>query len=87
MFEEDMPGAADGYIKEGKLPLSTWFMEQKEAGNEIDPLEIQLSMLLAGQAVGAINDVKPAKAIIEDMVHGAIEVIRSGPRMITSSKL
>ena len=87
MFEEDMPGAAEAYIKDGKLPLSSWFMEQKEAGSEIDPVEIQLSMLLAGQAVGAISDVKPAKSIVENMVHGAIEVIRSGPGMISASKL
>jgi len=43
--------------------------------------------LLMGQVAGAIKDVKPAKAIIDEMMAEAIEVMTKNHKRIIPSKL
>merc|ERR1711953_83005 len=49
--------------------------------------ERERGVYLTGQAAGAITDIKPAQAIVEEMVAGAIEQLRTASTFVISSKL
>lgn len=49
--------------------------------------ERERGVYLTGQAAGAITDIKPAKDIVEEMVAGAIEQLRTASTFVVSSKL
>jgi len=56
-------------------------MEEEENNNiEVDPSDlVQRQFMLVGQVAGVIDDVKPCKEIIDEMVSGAIAVMRRMP--------
>jgi len=43
---------------------------------ENSPAKVQANMLLMGQVAGAIQDIKPAKEIIDDIINGAVATIK-----------
>eukprot|EP00471_Norrisiella_sphaerica_P001275 CAMPEP_0184487560 /NCGR_PEP_ID=MMETSP0113_2-20130426/10189_1 /TAXON_ID=91329 /ORGANISM="Norrisiella sphaerica, Strain BC52" /LENGTH=358 /DNA_ID=CAMNT_0026869915 /DNA_START=96 /DNA_END=1172 /DNA_ORIENTATION=- len=72
----------------GTLPYMKDLEEMKKTGRELT-LEEQADVvpLLMGQVAGAIKSVKPAKAIIEDMMKDAIAVLRANSKKIVTSSL
>lgn len=57
-------------------------IQKKQESEDFDPREFaKMQPLLMGQVAGVINDIKPAKAIIEEMVNGAIAVMRRNAKM------
>lgn len=57
--------------------------EERKSGVELTTLQVmERSVRLTGQAAGAITDVKPAKAIVEEMVAQAAEQLRAASGMV-----
>jgi len=69
----------------GTIPV-TWDSERvSREGIEVDAA--QYRPLLMGQAAGAIQDVKPAAQIINEMVSQAIQIMSANNRKIVKAKL
>ncbi|KAJ3185800.1 hypothetical protein HDU85_001168 [Gaertneriomyces sp. JEL0708] len=62
---EDKPDEIKKLTQQGVIPAAEDMDEQPEA-----------RPLLMGQVAGAIKDVKPAKEIVDEMVHGAVDVLK-----------
>ena len=65
-------------------------IEKAQSGElkNVDPQRVAEGRpLLMGQVAGAIDDIKPAKEIIDEMVNGAVEVMRNNVALIIKSKL
>jgi len=63
-------------------------LEEKKAGLKLSMKEErERGVFLTGSCAGAINDIKPAKDIIDDMVTGAVEQLKSASLFVVSSKL
>mmetsp|Transcript_37180 Transcript_37180/g.72093 ORF Transcript_37180/g.72093 Transcript_37180/m.72093 type:complete len:360 (-) Transcript_37180:75-1154(-) len=72
----------------GKLPYEVGIEELKKSGKEISfEDQVDIMPLLMGQVAGAIKDVKPAKAIIDEMMRDAIAVMTKNQKRIIPSKL
>lgn len=83
-------------IKEGELDGSSvgvgiFHSAEVRTQKEIeDGVELSLKesrergVYLTGQAAGAITDIKPAKVIVEEMVHGAAEQIKAASTLLAS---
>lgn len=86
-WEENRSTEITALCKSGKLPYE-YDMEQREKAGK--PLEgrahIEAIPLLAGCAVGAINDVLPARVIVEEMVSGAAKIIRRNASMVVGAE-
>lgn len=62
-------------------------IEKAQAGElkNVDPQAVAEGRpLLMGQVAGAIDDIKPAKEIVEGMINHAVEVMRKNNNLITS---
>merc|ERR1719160_840328 len=59
--------------------------DEKEKGVQLTKHEKhQRGVFLTGQCAGAISDIKPAKDIIDDMVHAAAEQLRAASSFVVS---
>lgn len=66
--------------QQGQLPVATDRINTKKAGK---PWSIVKTRgLLMGQCAGAIDEVKPARDIVRDMVNGAVDVLRHRATLI-----
>ena len=65
---ESRPDEIKRLTDNGMVPLA----KDMDQGNDFD------IPFLMGQVSGIINDIKPAKQIVEDMVHEAVEMLRLG---------
>ena len=65
----------------GILPA---FHDQQKAEKEGNPLPLTTTRYwLMGQGAGAVNDVKPAKEIINEMIDGAINIMRHNVSIVS----
>ena len=73
----------------GKLPIESDIKRLKEDDNAKMPPGGMMGMRpwLMGQCAGAIEDVKPAKEIIDEMVGGAIKILRGTTHTIGRPRL
>ena len=72
----------------GTLPIMKDMEEKSEKGIELSVKErMEIMPLLMGQVAGAINEILPAKTIIDDMVAGAISAFKVGSSMCGAAKL
>ena len=72
----------------GKLPIEHDINRIKS--NELELPEggmMGMRPWLMGQCAGALSDVQSAKEIIDEMVSGAIKILRGANRSITYSRL
>ncbi|KAJ3242233.1 hypothetical protein HDU77_010897 [Chytriomyces hyalinus] len=61
---------------------------EEDEGMDMDEMAMSARPLLMGQVAGAIQDIKPAKEIVEEMVSDAIRVLKQNAALISgSSKL
>lgn len=73
-WEENKATQIKELTNKGVLPVYWDLDNAKKEGKEVSIAATQ--PLLMGQAAGAIDDVKPAKDIVEEMVAGAITALR-----------
>ncbi|KAJ1568124.1 hypothetical protein HK405_003552 [Cladochytrium tenue] len=87
-WEEDRPDQIKALTSSGKVP---WMVEGEavlEKDGDVSEFLMNSQPLLMGQACGAIEDVKPAKEIVESMVAEAVAVLSGNARLIgVSAKL
>merc|ERR1711957_904650 len=58
---------------------------EKKAGVDLSKLQhMERSVRLTGQCAGAITDIKPAKAIVEEMVAQAVEQLNAANTFVVS---
>jgi NAD(P)H-dependent flavin oxidoreductase YrpB (nitropropane dioxygenase family) len=73
-------------LTRGVLPYTADVEARQRQGGEITAEDMKLMMesrpLLMGQAAGAIRDVKPAVQIVNEMVNGAIDALRTSQALI-----
>ncbi|KAJ3112479.1 hypothetical protein HDU96_004526, partial [Phlyctochytrium bullatum] len=85
---EDKPQEIKKLTAQGKIP---WYveMEEKNASDKEEDEDFLLKSrpLLMGAVAGAIQDVKPAKEIIDEMVNGAIAALKENTAKIQVAKL
>eukprot|EP00467_Chlorarachnion_reptans_P019355 CAMPEP_0114523586 /NCGR_PEP_ID=MMETSP0109-20121206/21373_1 /TAXON_ID=29199 /ORGANISM="Chlorarachnion reptans, Strain CCCM449" /LENGTH=358 /DNA_ID=CAMNT_0001704917 /DNA_START=100 /DNA_END=1176 /DNA_ORIENTATION=+ len=74
--------------KQGTLPYTVDLEKLKQEGRELT-LEEQTDVIpmLMGQVAGAINDIKPAKAIMDEMMQDAIKILRANAKRIIAASL
>eukprot|EP00301_Raphidiophrys_heterophryoidea_P012937 c20266_g1_i1.p1 GENE.c20266_g1_i1~~c20266_g1_i1.p1 ORF type:complete len:376 (-),score=104.14 c20266_g1_i1:187-1272(-) len=76
---------------QGIIPVKHDFEERVKRGESIPAGQMAAARpLLMGSVAGAINDIKPAKQIIDEMVQGAVHMLREANSYIkadTQSKL
>ncbi|KAI8853455.1 2-nitropropane dioxygenase [Chytridium lagenaria] len=82
-WEENRPLEIKKLTQSGKIP---WYVEMEEKTDDDDFL-MNSRPLLMGSVAGAIQDVKPAKDIIEEMVAGAVAALKENTAKITVAKL
>jgi len=76
------------FMSEGDVKAEGWMtevrtQEEKGKGVELSRTEkLERSVHLSGQCAGAIEDIKPARAIVEDMVAQAVEQLQAASTMI-----
>jgi NAD(P)H-dependent flavin oxidoreductase YrpB (nitropropane dioxygenase family) len=79
---------ADVEKYEGFHSVEVRTQKEKADGVEVSKAEhLKRSVRLSGQCAGAISDIKPAKAIVEEMVHQAAAQLRQASSMVVQSKL
>lgn len=67
----------------GKLPYEADFEKKEKEGRPITGKEhIEAMPLLCGAVAGAIDEILPAKAIVDEMVTGAAQIIRRDVTML-----
>eukprot|EP01083_Nonionella_stella_P213015 768665_1 len=80
-------------LKEGTIPYTidydrTSGQKKERSGQYAASYESSESEFmtahLSGQVAGSVNDVKPAKQIVEEMISGAIEILQQNRRKIVS---
>lgn len=78
-FIKDFKGELDGGVSIGIFQQAEVLtMEERQKNVELTSRQRHERMVyLSGQCAGAISDIKPAKAIVEDMVQGAVEQLRA----------
>jgi hypothetical protein len=82
--QNDIDKASQGELKVGRELLCTFALFLFSAPQEMDPQTVADGRpLLMGQVAGAIDDIKPAKQIVEEMVKQAVETLRENYAMIS----
>mmetsp|Transcript_64004 Transcript_64004/g.187809 ORF Transcript_64004/g.187809 Transcript_64004/m.187809 type:complete len:354 (-) Transcript_64004:15-1076(-) len=74
-WEENKAQEIKDLTAKGVLPIYKDMEDRKKRGEQLSIAAVQ--PLLAGSAAGAIDDVKPAKEIIDDMISLCIATLRS----------
>jgi len=76
-WEENRAQEIKELTSKGILPVYHDQAEQEKSGEEVDfKTRMDMMPLLMGQAAGAVNDIKPAQEIMDEMIQGAITAIR-----------
>jgi NAD(P)H-dependent flavin oxidoreductase YrpB (nitropropane dioxygenase family) len=76
-WEENRAAEIKELTGKGILPVYHDIAEKEKSGDEVDfKTRMEMMPLLMGQAAGAVNDIKPAAEIMEEMVQGAIQILR-----------
>lgn len=81
-WEENHAAEIKELTSQGKIPVY-WDMETRKQRGKEELSVAQVQPLLIGAAAGAISDVKPAAAIIDEMVSGAIASLRTATATIS----
>ena len=71
---EDRPAEIKELTSKGVLPAINEMEQMQKEGTEFDITEVL--PLLMGQAAGAIDDIKPAAEIMDEMMGTAIDMLR-----------
>lgn len=77
------------YTSSGLIPVAKDIMDAKSKLGKV-PFDLQLEAtmpMLMGQVAGAVNEIKPAAQIVEEMMTQAISVMRGNHTRIAQSKL
>ncbi|KAK3265856.1 hypothetical protein CYMTET_25491, partial [Cymbomonas tetramitiformis] len=70
---------------QGKLPHEWDMAERTKSGEEINPKDyIEAMPLLCGAVAGAIDEVLPAKVIVDEMVTGAAAILKQNATLVVS---
>mmetsp|Transcript_3940 Transcript_3940/g.10622 ORF Transcript_3940/g.10622 Transcript_3940/m.10622 type:complete len:354 (-) Transcript_3940:96-1157(-) len=80
-WEENRSQEIKELTSKGILPIYKDMEDKKKAGAQLSIAQVQ--PLLSGQCAGAIDDVKPAKEIMDDMISGCIASLRSASACIS----
>mmetsp|Transcript_73691 Transcript_73691/g.229880 ORF Transcript_73691/g.229880 Transcript_73691/m.229880 type:complete len:353 (-) Transcript_73691:154-1212(-) len=80
-WEEKRANEIKELTSKGVLPVYHDMSEKKKQGIEMTVAQVQ--PMLIGQAAGAIDEVKPASAIMSEMISGAIECLRGATSQIS----
>jgi hypothetical protein len=66
----------------GIVPVGHSLKELRKKGEQLPAdLESGIRPIMLGQVSGAIDEIKPAKAIIDEMVYGCLEHFKRGDRI------
>eukprot|EP01123_Difflugia_compressa_P008515 TRINITY_DN2557_c0_g1_i1.p1 TRINITY_DN2557_c0_g1~~TRINITY_DN2557_c0_g1_i1.p1 ORF type:complete len:358 (-),score=65.01 TRINITY_DN2557_c0_g1_i1:34-1107(-) len=86
---ESRPKQIAELTSKGVLPIEYDAEQKEKKGEDITPEEILSSRpLLMGQAAGAIEDIKPAAQIVNEMMTQAIEILNAiHKKVVVKSKL
>mmetsp|Transcript_3363 Transcript_3363/g.6282 ORF Transcript_3363/g.6282 Transcript_3363/m.6282 type:complete len:357 (-) Transcript_3363:75-1145(-) len=83
-WEQQRAEEIKALCNKGKLPYEQDLDELKKMGRELTFEEqIDAMPLLMGQVAGCIKDIKPAKAIIEEMMSDAIKILKGASSRIS----
>ncbi|KAJ1564535.1 hypothetical protein HK405_014621 [Cladochytrium tenue] len=82
-WEENRADEIKRLCAEGKVPV-TADIEKLENDENADPAELAIKAfpMLMGQVAGAIDEILPAKVIVENMAREAVECLRENQRKI-----
>ena len=80
-WEDNRAAEIKTLTQKGTLPVEH-DMKTKDADDFTMKQRMEMMPLLMGQAAGAINDIKPAADIINEMVTDAITIMRGGVAMV-----
>ncbi|KAJ1568125.1 hypothetical protein HK405_003553 [Cladochytrium tenue] len=84
-WEEDRPDQIKALTSSGKVPWTVDGETVTAKGQDESEFLLYSRPVLMGQACGAIEDVKPAKDIVEGMVAQAITVLRTNAGLVAAS--
>jgi len=71
-------GELKSILEKGQIPVAKDVMEKKDKEELTFEMQMDMTMpLLMGQVAGAVNDILPAKVIVETMMAEAIAVLKS----------
>ncbi|KAF3934977.1 hypothetical protein ABW19_dt0210226 [Dactylella cylindrospora] len=79
---EKNPASIDALTEKGIVPVIRDARELRKAGKKF-PKEMEggIRPMLLGQVSGAINEIQPARKIIDEMVYGCVEMFKRGDRI------
>jgi NAD(P)H-dependent flavin oxidoreductase YrpB (nitropropane dioxygenase family) len=81
---ESRPDEIKRLVAQGVIPVPNEMEELSKSGKDIDPKTMMLARpLLMGQVAASIQDVLPAKDIVDQMVHGAVETLKANAGKIS----
>ncbi|KAJ1568886.1 hypothetical protein HK405_012584 [Cladochytrium tenue] len=82
-WEENRPEEIKRLCAEGKVPVMA-DIDRLEKEENADPAELYVKLfpMLMGQVAGAIDEILPAKVIVENMAREAVECLRENQRKI-----
>jgi NAD(P)H-dependent flavin oxidoreductase YrpB (nitropropane dioxygenase family) len=80
-WEENRQHEIKELTSKGILPVAHDAAMREKNGEDVNPMDYR--PWLMGQAAGAINDVKPAADIINEMIDGAITIMRKNVGIIS----
>lgn len=87
-WENNRQSEIKALTSRGKLPIESDIQKIKEDKMQLpDGGMMGMRPWLMGQCAGALDDVKPAKEIIVDMVGDAVNILRGTTRTITRARL
>ena len=84
-WEENRQAEIKELTSQGHVPAFYDMERREKSGEEMDFKERMDAMpLLMGQGAGAVNEVMPAKQIMDEMVTGAVEILKRQASTITA---
>merc|ERR1712187_1040871 len=82
---EKRPDEIKAYCDQGILPIRGDYKKTMQAGGKFS--RAGTAAILMGQVAGAVDDIKPAKVIVEEMMTEAVAMLRSNTAMISKLEL
>ena len=82
---ESRPQDIQKLVTQGIIPAVDDMDKREKAGNADEDTEMQARPYLMGQVAAAINDIQPAKQIIDEMVAEAVHHLKKSASMIGDS--
>ena len=80
-WEENRQDEIKKLAGKGILPVAHDVSTREKNGEKVNPLEYRYWLM--GQAAGAVKDVQPAADIMNEMIDGAIAIMRSNVGIIS----